>query len=83
MKLGSTVKSDLILKFRHLMALNILLVNVEYRILNNECRSKVFCLFYLNKETERSESMLLHSKFRVRYSIFILIDGLSQDEGDS
>jgi hypothetical protein len=41
--------------------------NIEYRIMNVECRSKVFCLFY-KKMTEQSDSALRHSA--VRYSIF-------------
>jgi hypothetical protein len=36
--------------------------NIEYRIMNIECRSNVFCQFY-KKKTERSEPIL-------RYSIF-------------
>jgi len=40
--------------------------NVEYRIMNIECRRKVFYLFY--KKTERSDSTLQNSA--VRYSIF-------------
>jgi hypothetical protein len=40
--------------------------NVEYRIMNIECRRNVFYLF--NKKMERSDSTLRNSA--VRYSIF-------------
>jgi hypothetical protein len=40
--------------------------NIEYRIMNVECRRDVFCLF--KKKTERSETILRYSA--VRYSIF-------------
>jgi hypothetical protein len=38
--------------------------NIEYRIMNVECQSNVFCLFY-KKMTERSESTLRHSLFDI------------------
>ena len=40
--------------------------NIEYRIMNIECRSDVFCLF--KKKTERSDSILPHSTFRLPHS---------------
>jgi len=36
--------------------------NIEYRIMNIECRRNEFCLFY-KKMTERSETTLRHSIF--------------------
>ncbi|CAB1076323.1 hypothetical protein D1AOALGA4SA_4120 [Olavius algarvensis Delta 1 endosymbiont] len=47
--------------------MKLLKANIEYRIMNVECRRNVFCLFY-KKTTERSETTLRHSA--VRYSIF-------------
>ena len=40
--------------------------NVEYRIMNIECRRNVFYLFY--KKMERSDSILPHSAFRLPHS---------------
>ncbi|CAB1072801.1 hypothetical protein D1AOALGA4SA_1648 [Olavius algarvensis Delta 1 endosymbiont] len=37
--------------------------------MNIECRRNVFCLFY-KEMTERSDSILRHSTFDIRHSIF-------------
>ncbi len=68
--------SSLVVNFVYFMSKNIL--NIECRILNDEYRSKIFYHFYSYKKIERSDSILRHSKFFIRYSIFVLLSSLCQ-----